>query len=416
MSRFLHDDLSFRARFLFSIDGTLLDEPIENVTIRFQNGVAVVDENGTPDIDLGNVAIIPELVNAHTHLEFSSLERPLRRRSQETMADWIIALLRWRDARDADVTAHDRAVEKGLTESANAGTGLLGEIATQSEWPPAYGLTASAARSGDLSINNDLASSATSASSVSNRIEGVRFLELIGLGSERIDAQLAEAERFLNLPSPHGWRPGISPHAPYTAGWRLIQAIPRLSQRYQAPVAFHLAETPDEIECLSSHRGPLVDLLMDRGIWEPKAIPRGIRPFDYLRELSAAHRVLVIHGNYLTPPDWACLSMHAATMSVVYCPRTFAYFGHARYPLRQMLDRGVHVAVGTDSSASNPDLNLFEDLRFMRQQHPDVTAREVLGLGTVNGAQALGAPSVRLQTVALADVDAGNPFETLFKV
>jgi cytosine/adenosine deaminase-related metal-dependent hydrolase len=77
-------------------------------------------------------------------------------------------------------------------------------------------------------------------------------------------------------------------------------------------------------------------------------------------------------------------------MSVVYCPRTHAYFGHDRYPLAQMLAAGVNLALGTDSRASNPDLNLLEELRHVAQVHSDVPLAKVLQLGTLAGAKALG--------------------------
>jgi cytosine/adenosine deaminase-related metal-dependent hydrolase len=78
-------------------------------------------------------------------------------------------------------------------------------------------------------------------------------------------------------------------------------------------------------------------------------------------------------------------------MTLVYCPRTHAYFGHSPYPLFQALQSGVHVALGTDSKASNPDLNLLTDMRFARQQHPAVTGDQILRMGTLHGAQALSA-------------------------
>jgi cytosine/adenosine deaminase-related metal-dependent hydrolase len=98
----------------------------------------------------------------------------------------------------------------------------------------------------------------------------------------------------------------------------------------------------------------------------------------------------VIHGNYLAADEIAYLAAQRERLSVVYCPRTHDYFGHDAYPLAPMLQADVRVAVGTDSRATNPDLNLFAELRHLSQQHPDVSPATILRMGTLSGAEALG--------------------------
>ena len=77
-------------------------------------------------------------------------------------------------------------------------------------------------------------------------------------------------------------------------------------------------------------------------------------------------------------------------MAVVYCPRTHGYFAHSRYPLAEMLSAGVHVALGTDSRASTPDLQLLEEMRYAAQKHPEVAPQVIVELATLAGAAALG--------------------------
>jgi cytosine/adenosine deaminase-related metal-dependent hydrolase len=152
----------------------------------------------------------------------------------------------------------------------------------------------------------------------------------------------------------------------------------------------HLAESREELLLLASHAGPMVEALEALAAWYPEAVPRGSRPLDYLNLLAGARRALLIHGNYLDDDEIAFLAANRERMSVVYCPRTHAYFGHEPYPLATMLAGGVRVAVGTDSRASNPDLNLLAELRQAARQHPDVPPEDVLKMGTVWGAEALG--------------------------
>jgi cytosine/adenosine deaminase-related metal-dependent hydrolase len=77
-------------------------------------------------------------------------------------------------------------------------------------------------------------------------------------------------------------------------------------------------------------------------------------------------------------------------MTVVFCPRTHEFFGHRRYPLQQYLDAGVAVAVGTDSCASNPDLNLYSELKAIASRYPELDLMQILELGTIAGMQGLG--------------------------
>jgi len=155
----------------------------------------------------------------------------------------------------------------------------------------------------------------------------------------------------------------------------------------------HLAETLEELQLLHHHTGPLLEMMQRADPdYDPKSVLLGTSPMDYLQLLSAAPSVFVIHGNYLDDEELRFLAMHRETMSVVYCPRSHAYFRHAPYPLQKMLDYGVRVLLGTDSLASVPNLSLVEEIQFVLQQHPEVPAEVVYRLGTFEGASALHLP------------------------
>jgi cytosine/adenosine deaminase-related metal-dependent hydrolase len=204
----------------------------------------------------------------------------------------------------------------------------------------------------------------------------------------------------------------------------LLAELARLSAASRFPLAMHVAECREELELLRTGGGPLFELLADLGAWAPGAIPPGARPLDYLERLAQAHRALVIHGNYLEAEELAFLGARADRMSVVFCPRTHAYFGHERYPLTEMLAAGVNVAVGTDSRASNPSLNLLEELRWVAARFPQVAPPVVLGMGTLAGARALGLAGelgrlaagelANLAVVRLPEREAADPFSLLF--
>ena len=352
-----------RARYVFPVQSP----PIQDGTITVC-GDRIVDVApqvaGAKTIDLGNVALIPGLVNAHTHLEFSDLVEPLEG-AEASFTAWLQAVIQHRRHRPSDET-NDRWVSlgKGTSECLETGTTLLGEIAT-GDWPG----------------NADLP----------GRIECVVFRELIQRRAESLESKLEIARQHIAAGQRAAcWQPGISPHAPYTTHCELVQRVAELSAETETPVAMHLAESPEEVELLAAHSGPLVCLLRDLDAWDPNAVPRGIEASDYLQMLAQAHRALIVHGNYLAGSDWDFLAARSAHMSVVYCPRTHDRFGHSSYPLAEMLGRGVRVCLGTDSRASNPDLNLFREIQHVALGHVDVSPADALRLGTLAGAEALG--------------------------
>jgi cytosine/adenosine deaminase-related metal-dependent hydrolase len=149
------------------------------------------------------------------------------------------------------------------------------------------------------------------------------------------------------------------------------------------PVAIHLAETAAERELLEDHSGPFVPFLQTLGVWDPVGLANS--PEHVLRLASGAGPTILAHGNFL-----ATTAPVPPSATLVYCPRTHAAFGHPPHPLRDWMDRGVRVALGTDGLASNPDLSMFNELRFLHADRPDLPGDLLLRLATINGAQALG--------------------------
>ncbi len=391
---------ALKARYLFPIEGP----PIPDGELTMADGrIVAVGENvsGSPPRDLGNVALLPGLINAHTHLEFSDLSAPLGQPGV-AFADWIASIVSRRREQSAAADwpqLRYRAVERGLGEVERTGTVAVGEIA-----PPGWPEATFQARP----------------------VDGTVFLELLGLAQERVEPLLAQAaEHAAGAAAQTKWRAGLSPHAPYTVHPELLARMCPLCRQYRVPLAMHLAETREELELLQSGSGLLVPMLQSFNAWHPDAIPRGSRPLDYLRIMAQSHRALVVHGNYLAPDEIAFLGARTARMSVVYCPRTHAYFGHEPYPLPSLLAAGVNVAIGTDSRASNPDLSLWEELRYIHQHFGGLAPADVLRMGTINGAVALGVDadfgsltpgkSARLAVVPLPDRDDRDPHALLFE-
>jgi cytosine/adenosine deaminase-related metal-dependent hydrolase len=344
---------SLQARIVFPVDRP----PIENgiVTIDGDRIVAVgTMSHGGEVTDLGNVALIPGLVNAHTHLEFSYLPRPLGKVGMP-LVDWIRLVIAER-GRGNLVPLEN--VNRGLLESRSHGVTTVGDITT---------------------------------GAVTSGADVTHFHEVIGFSEVRAESALRVlVERIKFQPPTHRLLHGISPHAPYTVSQKLVRALVAQAQEHDLPVAMHIAESAEELEFLCEQNGPFRKLLEDRSMWDAAAVPLGSRPLAYLHMLAIAPRSLVIHGNYLDNDELSFLAARRDRMSLVYCPRTHAFFLHPTYPLARALALGVLVALGTDSRASNLDLDLLAEMRFVMRSHPATDPQAVLRMGTLNGAEALG--------------------------
>jgi cytosine/adenosine deaminase-related metal-dependent hydrolase len=348
---------SLRARVVFPVDRA----PIENgiVTIDGDRIVAVgTKADGGDVIDLGWVALVPGLVNAHTHLEFSYLQQPLGNIGVP-FVDWIRLVIAER-GRGEHAPKED--ANRGLRECLAVGVTTIGDIKTST-----------------LALDADV----------------THFHEVIAFSRARAESALNALVERLKAAAESGARAthGISPHAPYTVSPKLMRLLVSQAQQHNLPMAMHLAESREEIEFLRDGTGPFRQLLEERSMWDADAIPRGSRPLDYLRLLADAPRALVIHGTFLADDELKFLAARQERMSLVYCPRTHAHFYptvHSPYPLSRALAAGVRVALGTDSRASNQDLNLLRELQLTALAHPEIDAQQVLRMGTLSGAEALG--------------------------
>lgn len=401
--------IAYCARWIFPVDAP----PIEQGTLFVDGGrIAEVSRASHPTaIDLGRVALLPALVNAHTHLELSDFSRPLE--NPLPFSDWIRAVIGHRRTRDADAGEPEnqqrRQIERvatALYECRAAGAGLIADICTGP----------SLSRDDERRIISD---------NVPHATEVWSFREFIGLLPEQWETQLQAAREHLRVDEREETSPlrrALSPHAPYSVHPELFEHIVDLACSARVPLAMHLAETRAELELLSQGRGELVEMLREFGLWRDDLLPRGRRPLDYLRSLARAERALVVHGNYLSRDELEFAAQHPG-LTVVYCPRTHRYFQHAAHPWRALLELGGNVALGTDSRASNPDLSLWNELLFLRAQFPDVDPELLLEMGTLRGARALGredelgslAPGklARLAVVELSS-DSADPYAALF--
>ena len=317
-------------------------------------------------IDLGDALLLPGLVNAHTHLELSDMSAVER---QGSFAEWIMNVIRTRAAMGVDGgPAAAEAARLGAAESLGFGVTTVGDI-------------------GRLADD-------TRPALAGSPLRVVSFGEVQAMAGRRdlLAPRLAAATdlRWDDWDGRKRLKVAVSPHAPYSVEPGGYRACLDWSRRAGRPITTHLAETPDESAFLADHAGPLMAIWRMLGDWRDD-VPRfagGPIRFAKMLGLLDEPLALLAHVNYVDDDELALLA--AGRASVVWCPRTHAYFGHPPHRFAEMLAAGVNVCVGTDSRASSPDLNIVDDLRLVRRDYPNVSPATLWEMVTTRPAGALG--------------------------
>jgi aminodeoxyfutalosine deaminase len=349
----------------------IVQAPIRDGWVSLDDGrvVAVGSEGASLPpggvVDLGRAAILPALVNAHTHLELSWLRG--RVPPAVTFTDWIKQLFVTRGGRsertgDPKVTF---AAQHAAYEARAFGTGAVGDI------------------------SNSLASVEPI------RLSGlyaVVFHEILGFNltdgrsvdetrRQREDASTAGGDAV---------RIAIAPHAPYSVSPELFRAIRAEVDRSAVRItSVHAGESDGEVEFLRDGSGPWPGILEWVGSTRADWVPPGLGPVEYLDSLGMLDaRTMVVHGVQFGRASLDRLAEIGCTL--VTCPRSNQWVGVGVPPVERFYASGVRVAVGTDSLASVNDLNLFAELATMRWLAPSVPARRLLESATQVGAEALG--------------------------
>ncbi len=359
--------LVLRSRWLVPI----ADRPLLNGWIALDRGrIAAVGRAGAalpirdeaPLVDLGSYAVLPALVNAHVHLELSWLRGQVPKAGSFTA--WVPAMLQRRSAIAADDPGILPAIHAAIADVRASGTGWVGDI------------------SNSLVTVEPLRRSA---------LDGVVFHEVLRFKAADADEILERALRAQDAYGTSGRFPvSLAPHAPYSVSPRLFQGLRAAAATTPfLPSSVHVAESPEESELLADGQGAWRALLERMNAWDPEWTPPGTSPVKYLEQMRVlGPRMLAVHGVQCDDADLAVVKATGATL--VTCPRSNRYVGVGDPPVARFYRSGAPVAVGTDSLASNDDLNLFSELALMRRLAPDVPAAALLESATKVGAKALG--------------------------
>jgi aminodeoxyfutalosine deaminase len=310
-------------------------------------------------VDLGDVIVLPGLINAHCHLEYSLLRGAIL--PSRNFPQWIgrINALK-RSLTDADYV---NGIELGLQELQQHGVTAVLNILSAPQVMPLLSPPA---------------------------IRSWFCLELIDVRPRPWIDDYAFGSWLFFEPA-KSWLGGfgLSPHAPYTASADLYRLSNTYAQCFQMPLTTHVSESWAEYEMFALGRGELFDFLRNMGRRMDDC--GAMSPLRYLLSSNlVGKRCVIVHANELDHADFELLAKPEwRSLSIVHCPKSHRFLHHNRFSLEKLCEIGLNVCIGTDSLASNDSLNLFAEMRMAHRNYPSLSSLDLLKMVTVNPAQAL---------------------------
>ena len=349
--------------------------PIENGVVHVSgNRIRFVGEGrefspppGEEIADLGDVILLPGLINAHCHLDYTDFAGKIP--PTRFFTDWIKSIV----ALKATATYSEYAASwvAGARMLLRTGTTTVADIEAVPELlPDAWNTTP---------------------------LRVYSFLEMTGLKSgcpprDILDETLVRIDALPAVPPKN--LAGLSPHSPYTTTAELLRLTASESLQRGCRVTTHVAESEQEFEMFMHRRGGLFDWLKTQRDMTDCGHGSPVQHLDRCGLLTG--NFLAVHVNYLWQQDAALLAQR--NCSVVHCPSSHAYFRHRAFPRESLAAAGVNLCLGTDSLASvirvrtHPfELSLFDEMKLFAVNHPDLLPATIVQMATLNGARALGA-------------------------
>ena len=307
-----------------------------------------------------DAVLLPGLVNAHTHLELSALRGEVA--GGDGFARWVERLV---DARKRVAPEHDgEAIDLAISDLLAAGTAAIGEV-----------------------TNSLAAVDALGGAPLLGRV----FHEVFAMrkDSGEVTLRVAEQQRIALDPWPDNLLYAPAPHTCFTLHPDILRELVRRARVLGQLTSLHLCEHGAERSFLRDGGGPFAKFLSSSNSSPPDWEPPGVDPVRYAQSLGVlGPDVLCVHLCDARPDEVELVAQAGA--KVVLCPRSNLHIELKLPPLRALLEAGLRPALGTDSLASSPSLDVLGEARALAERFPSIPARTLLAMATSFGAEALG--------------------------
>jgi cytosine/adenosine deaminase-related metal-dependent hydrolase len=378
-----------RARTVVTMDRA----PIENGAVAVSgNRVVAVGpfneikaRNAGNHLDLGEKVLLPGLINAHCHLDYTCLRGKIP--PHESFTDWIRAI----NAEKSKLSLKDylASINDGFQEAKRFGTTT---IANLTAFPELISQVQPPIRTWWFAELIDIRAPERADEFVDSAIDALR--SSMACANISAPSNRPRSRKIAALQTPQ-W--GLAPHAMFTASKDLFRRCEEIAQKNDILLTMHLAESREEMEMFRDASGPLYEFI--KSIGRPMNDCGNKTPLErFLSTPSTSLRMgsggvlppwIVVHLNELTERDFDLLERSDPKFQIVHCPRSHNYFGHSPFGFERLHSLAFNVCLGTDSLASNHTLSLFDEMRAFQKNFPNISPEEILRLVTVNPARAL---------------------------
>lgn len=338
----------------------LLDS--DHVLISDEEG-KIIEITGTKeagdDIETYSGILSPGFINTHCHLELSHLKGIIPKHTG--LADFVLKVITGRHTEEEVIL---EAINQAEDEMIRNGIVAVGDI-----------------------CNNEL----TIPQKIKNRLSYHNFIEVSGFPpavmKERFNRSAVILENYLKkLPAS---KSTLSPHAPYSTSTQLFEMISRNSRGQL--LTMHNQETAEENKLFKEGSGDLLRLYKELGIdisfFKPggKSSLQTVMPY-----IDDKQSVILVHNVHSSREDIEFAASLPLDITWCLCPNANLYINNELPDVDQFVAGECNIVLGTDSLASNHQLNIMQEVKTIQAYFPHIELATILQWATINGARTLG--------------------------
>ncbi len=336
--------------------------PGNNVLVTDSKGMVldIIDQqNAGDDIQVFDGILSPGFINTHCHLELSHLKGAIPENTG--LIDFLISVPR---LRHFDPGVIQDAIAGAAAEMYHSGTAAVGDICNTADTIPAK---------------------------QQSRLQWHNFIETIGFSNEKAPDRFAHSQAvWQQFEAVFPGKNTLVPHAPYSVSENLFYLLNDAAAGKISSI--HNQETAAENEWYRAKTGDFLRLYQDFGIDTDFFKPSAKSSLQtWLPWLSKAKHLLLVHNVAISQTDLTILTNQLINSLTFFalCPNANNYIQRQQAPVELLRQNGCTITIGTDSLASNHQLNMLEEIKTLLRQHQQLGMTEVLGWATINGAMAL---------------------------